>query len=464
MTTEDLCFAGLIGNARRLRNREISARELTEAFLARIDALEARTRAYARLMRESALAEADKADRELKAGLWRGLLHGIPVGVKDLVDSAGVVTAAGMSIRAGHVPEADGTVLRRLREAGAVVLGKLKTTEGATSYHHPSIAAPLNPWSAAHSAGYSSSGSGVAVAAGLCAAALGSDTGGSIRIPSAFNGITGIKPTWGRVSRAGVFPLVEYLDTIGPMTRSAADAAAVLGVIAGADPLDETASRLPVPDYLAGTGAGLGGMRIGVDWQRIEADAVPPLARALREAAQVLAARGARIVEIVYPETDWGRLFTLVSAGIANVHRDLYARRAGEYGPGLAGLVEAGLKTSGVNVAAAVNVADLVRARIRAVFDDVDLLLVPAMPMLIPEAGVIEGEMERDLAAAVRAFSYTVPFNVTGSPTITMPAGFHDGLPLAVQLVAPHFGEAALVRAGVAFQSATDWHLARPPL
>jgi amidase len=465
MTThDDLCFAGGAELARRLRARAISSVELTHAFLSRIDALDGRCRAYARLMADSALEEAARADRELESGLDRGPLHGIPVAVKDLIDSKGVVTAAGMAIRVGHVPAADGTVLRRLRAAGAVVLGKLKTTEGATNSHHPSIPAPLNPWNASHSSGFSSSGSGVAVAAGLCVAALGSDTGGSIRIPSAFNGITGLKPTWGRVSRAGVFPLVEYLDTIGPMTRSAADAAAVLGVIAGADPADETASTIPVPDYAAGLGAGLSGVTIGVDWSRIEADADLHLVKALHEAADVLRERGARIRHIDYPDTDWSRLFTLVSAGIGDVHRDTYPSRAGEYGPGLGGLVKAGQATKGVDVAAAINVADLVKARVKALFDDIDLLLVPAMPMLVPPAGEIEELMGHDLAAAIRAFSYTVPFNVTGSPSITMPAGLHQGLPLAVQLVGRHFEEALLFRAGGAFQSATDWHLQRPPL
>ncbi len=460
----DLCFAGLNENARRLRLGEIDAVELTKAFLGRIDALEPETRAYARLMRDSALEEAERAGRELRSGLWRGPLHGMPVAVKDLIDSARVVTAAGMAIRAGHVPARDATVLRRLRAAGAVVLGKLKTTEGATNYHHPSIEAPLNPWDAAASAGYSSSGSGVAVAAGLCAAALGSDTGGSIRIPSAFNGVTGIKPTWGRVSRAGVFPLVEYLDTIGPIARSAADAAAVLAAIAGADPDDETASTIPVSDYLGAAGTSAAGLTIGVDWRTVEDDAPAPLVAALRDVAGVLRDSGARIREIAYPRTDWARLFTLVTAGIGDTHRETYPSRADEYGPGLGELVKAGQATTGVDVAAAINVADLVKARIRALFDDIDLLLVPALPMLTPAVGEIERRMGEDLQAAIRAFAYTVPFNVTGNPSITMPVGFHAGVPLAAQLVGRHFAEAELVRAASAYQSATGWHLERPPV
>jgi amidase len=461
---DELCFAGLVENARRLRRRELGALELTNAFLARIESLEAHTRAYVRLMRDSALAEAARAERELAAGQWRGPLHGMPVAVKDLIDSAGVVTAAGMAIRADHVPARDATVLRRLREAGAVVLGKLKTTEGATNYHHPSIPAPLNPWDAAASAGYSSSGSGVAVAAGLCAAALGSDTGGSIRVPSAFNGVTGIKPTWGRVSRAGVFPLVGFLDVIGPMARSAADAAAVLGVIAGADADDETASTRPVPDYLASACSSASGLTIGVDWATLEADVPAPLLAALRDAAAVLRERGARVREIRYPRTDWGRLFALVTAGIGDTHRATYPSRAAEYGPGLGGLVQAGQAMSGIDVAAGLDVVELVKARIAARFDDVDLLLVPALPVLTPAVGEIERRMGEDLQAAVRAFSYTVPFNFTGHPTLTLPIGFHDGLPLAAQLVARHFAEADLVRAASAYQATTGWHRERPPV
>jgi amidase len=461
--SNDLCFAGLMENARRLRTREISAVELTTAFLERIDALEDTSRAWVRLMRDSAMDDAARADRELGAGLYRGPLHGIPVGVKDLVDTAGVVTAAGMAIHADRVPAEDATVLRRLRRGGGVILGKLKTTEGATNYHHPTIPAPLNPWNAEYSAGYSSSGSGVAVASGQCCAALGSDTGGSIRVPSAFNGVTGIKPTFGRVSRAGVFPLVEFLDTVGPMARSAADAGAVLGVIAGADPLDETTSTTPVADYVASVGTSLSGVTIGVDWDRIETDAPAPIVWALRTAAAVLEERGARLRHIAYPDVDWVSLFTLVAAGIGDVHRATYPSRAEDYGPGLAGLVQAGRAASGIDVAAAVLAGERVKARLRALFDDIDLLLVPALPMLTPLVGVIEQRMGEDLAAAVRAFSYTVPFNVTGSPTITLPVGFHDGLPLAMQLVGRHFDEAMLVRAGSAFQSATDWHWRRPP-
>jgi amidase len=260
-----------------------------------------------------------------------------------------------------------------------------------------------------------------------------------------------------------VFPLVEFLDTIGPMARSAADAAAVLGVIAGVDPLDETSSTVPVPDYLASLGPSLSGVTIGVDWDRIEADAPAPVVQALREAAWVLQDRGARMRPVAYPETDWASLFTLVAAGIGDVHRETYPSRADEYGPGLAGLVKAGQATSGIDVAAAVQTGERVKARLRALFDDIDLLLVPALPLLTPPVGVIEHQMGEDLSAAVRAFSYTVPFNITGSPTITMPAGFHEGMPLAMQLVGRHFEEATLARAGSAFQSATDWHLARPP-
>src|SRR5438105_3237631 len=228
----DLHYLSLDEAARRLKGRQLSSVELTKAILDRIEKLDPKLKSYATLTPERALADAARLDGETAAGTSRGPLHGVPIAVKDLCNTAGVATAAGMAIHRNHVPAKDATVVARLKRAGAVILGKLQMTEGAYGLHHPTIQPPLNPWNAAYWTGVSSSGSGVATAAGLCFASLGSDTGGSIRFPSTMNGLTGLKPTWGRVSRAGVFALAESLDHIGPMTRSALDCAIVLGVIA----------------------------------------------------------------------------------------------------------------------------------------------------------------------------------------------------------------------------------------
>src|SRR5581483_9008031 len=264
MADVDLWYAGISEGADRLARREPSPVELTRAMLDRIAALDPKLHAYATVTTEVALEQAKAAEAEIARGERRGPLHGVPIAVKDLCYTCGIPTAAGMPIHAGFLPEHDATVVTRLREAGAVLLGKLQLTEGAMADHHPDVTPPVNPWNASHWAGASSSGSGVATAAGLCFASLGSDTGGSIRFPSAMNGVTGIKPTWGRVSRHGIFPLGPTLDHVGPMARSAEDAAIVLGAIAGADASDPTALAAPVPDYLA-LAPEVRGVRIGVD-------------------------------------------------------------------------------------------------------------------------------------------------------------------------------------------------------
>ena len=219
--------------AELIRTRRVTATEVTEAQLERIDALDSRLLSYADVTRERALADAAAADAEIARGHYRGPLHGVPIALKDLVHTEGITTAAGTTVHGDHVPQQDGTVAARLRAAGSVLLGKVRMTEGAFSAHHPDLPTPVNPWDADTWSGVSSSGSGVSVAAGLAFGALGSDTGGSIRLPSGANGVTGLKPTWGRVSRAGIFDLAPSLDHLGPMTRSARDAAIMLGAIAG---------------------------------------------------------------------------------------------------------------------------------------------------------------------------------------------------------------------------------------
>src|SRR5271168_4684644 len=263
--SSDLPYESLTAISDLIRRKSLSSVEVTDATLRRIAKLDGQYHSYASVLAERSLDRAKAADADIVRGLWRGPLHGVPIAVKDLCYTTFAPTFAGTAIFKSFVPSFNATVVERLEDAGAIILGKLQMTEGAYTSHHPEVATPLNPWNTNYWVGSSSTGSGVATSLGLCYGSLGSDTGGSIRFPSATCGLTGIKPTWGRVSRYGVFPLAASLDHVGPMTRSAADAAAMLGVIAGSDPNDPTALQAPVPNYLAELGNSIRGLTIGVD-------------------------------------------------------------------------------------------------------------------------------------------------------------------------------------------------------
>src|SRR5215475_2299630 len=377
--TADLHYLSLDEVARRLKARKLSSVETTQAILDRIDKHDPKLKAYATLTPDRALADAAARDAETAAGKSRGPLHGVPIAVKDLCNTAGIATAAGMAIHRTNVPAKDATVVARLKAAGAVLLGKLQMTEGAFGAHHPSIPAPINPWNAAFWTGASSSGSGAATASGLCFASLGSDTGGSIRFPSTMNGLTGLKPTWGRVSRAGIFPLAESLDHIGPMCRSALDAALVLGVIAGPDPDDPTAAPQPVPDYAAGIGAGVKGQRLGVPINLVGMDENSQ--RALDGAAAVLKTQGAELVEVALPELDAATLawIPLCALEAALAHETTFPARRSDYGSDLAALLDLGRRLDGLQLGKLQRKRAHVKGELDKLLASVDLLLMPVM-------------------------------------------------------------------------------------
>ena len=466
MTARDLHYSELVEVGRRIQKRDLSSVQATQAQLDRIASLDGRLKSYAHVMAASALEQAHAADKEIAGGKVKGALHGVPIAVKDLCWTKDAPTAAGMTIHRDNRPGEDATVVTRLRAAGAVILGKLQLTEGAYADHHPDIDPPKNPWGATLWPGASSSGSGVATAAGLCYGSLGSDTGGSIRFPSAANSVTGLKPTWGRVSRHGVFELAATLDHIGPMARSAVDCGAILGAIAGADPKDPTAVPEPVPNYLENLTGSLRGTRIGVDrrWTSDGVDAAS--AKVFQDALRVAADLGAEIHEIAFPDstamvTDW---FPLCGVETAVAHEATYPSRKSEYGPGLAGLIELGLQQSGTDYQKIVLRREAFRGRVRALFEKINLLAVPAQTFAAPsiEKMATLGE-NPDLIAGLLRFS--CPFDMTGSPSITLPGGFTEsGGPVAFQFVGRHFDEAGLVAAGDAFQRVTDWHRRHPPL
>jgi amidase len=341
---EDLHYLDLTELAARIEVRAVSPVAVTRAQLDRIGRLDGTLGSYALVLADAAMAEAEAAEAEIAAGRYRGPLHGVPIAVKDLCWTKGSPTAAGMEIHKNYRPGEDATVVRRLRQAGAVLLGKLQLTEGAYSDHHPLVTPPKNPWGRDYWPGISSSGPGVATAAGLCYGALASDTGGSIRWPSAANGVTGLKPTWGRVSRYGVFELAPTLDHVGPMARSAADAGALLGAIAGRDPNDPTAVLDPVPDYLAAVGRHVRGLRVGIDPAWNGDDVAPATQAVLAEAAEVFRALGGTIVDVKFPDVtqaiaDWAPNCA-VEAAVA--HAATYPARKDDYGPVLASVIEAG--------------------------------------------------------------------------------------------------------------------------
>lgn len=464
MGTDELHFLEITELASLIQQRKVSPVEVTEAMLRRIGRVDPRLFSYATVTPELALEQARRAEQRIMRREYLGGLHGVPIALKDLCWTAGVRTMAGMPIHRDFVPTRDGTVTERLRVAGSVLLGKLQLTEGAFADHHPAITVPVNPWHRDHWSGASSSGSGVATAAGLCFGSIGSDTGGSIRFPSIANGVTGLKPTWGRVSRFGAFELAASLDHLGPMCRSAADCGLMLGAIAGPDPNDPTASQAPVPDYLAGDDRSLADLVIGVDERWCTEGVDEPVLRAFRDALDTLRRLGASIRPIVFPEVggiadDWGPNCAVETA-IA--HERTYPARKAEYGPGLSGFIDAGRALSGLDYQKILLRRAEFRGRVHAVFADVDLMLIPGQPFAAPTVATMAtlGQVPEQLAALVR---YTAPFDMSGHPTITLPAGFTPGgLPVAVQLVAGHLHEDRLVRAGRAFQRVTDWHRRHP--
>ena len=447
-----------------LESKELSPVELTQAILERIEALDGQLKSYATVMADSALASARTAEQEIAAGNYRGGLHGVPIAVKDLCFTTGVATMGGARVLRDFVPDFDGTVVRKLNAAGAVILGKLNLTEGAMAGYNPEFDIPVNPWGADRWSGASSSGSGVATAAGLCYGSLGSDTGGSIRFPSAACGTVGIKPTWGRVSRYGVLALAESLDHVGPMTRSASDAGVMMQALAGHDPNDPTSLTAPVPNMLQGLDRGVRGVRIGVDERYIGDDVDSELAAAVMEGARLLESQGARLMPVRMPDTEplsraWG---VLCSAEAAAAHREFLPQRADEYGQWFRGWLEMGLRHSARDYAVASYTRLASNGTLAGIFDGIDVLVCPSMttpPERVTQEALY-GPMDEEEWTWGR---FTIPYDFSGSPTISLPAGLNsEGLPLSIQFVGRHLTEPMLVQVGYAYEAATQHRLLPP--
>jgi amidase len=461
---QTLCFLSLGELSALLRRREITAVEATRAILDRTHKLNATLRAYLTVLDDSALRQAEAADKEIAAGKWRGPLHGVPVAVKDLCWTKGVPTTCASKVFRDWRPDSNATVVDRFEAAGAILLGKLNLTEFAMAWYHPEIPGPQNPWNPALWPGASSSGSGVATAAGLCYAAIGTDTGGSIRFPSAANGIVGLKPTWGRVSRHGVFPLCESLDHIGPMTRSVADAALVLSVIAGRDVLDDTSLNAPVDDYAAAINAGANNIRIGVDENYI-ARASNDVATAVMSAIRDFERIGARILNVNLPDVEpsLSAWTTLCASEAVAGHAATYPSRASDYGPGFRSFLELGTSIRGQDYANAHMVRERLANRLQQLFDQVDVIACPSMISATLPNDAIPGDAG-SFKEPNPLLAFTAPFNMSRNPTLSMPAGPGNGAPPpSLQLVGRILGETMLIRTGAAYERATQWHTQRPP-
>ena len=464
MNDSALHWLSLVEVAEELRTGELSPVDLTGHMLARIELNDDRLGSYAVVTDDRAFVAARQAEAEIRRGEYRGPLHGVPIAVKALCDVAGEFTGAGTQLFAERMARKNATVVRRLEAAGAILLGLLTMTEGASAVHHPSITPPLNPWDENAWSGASSSGSGVATAAGLCFASLGSDTAGSIRAPSHFCGVVGLKPTYGRVSRAGVFPLSGTLDHIGPMARRAADCAVVLSAIAGPDARDRSARHHPVPDYLGACAGTLQGLRVGWDEAYATEGVDPVLAQAIQAAGDVLTDAGATLVPLDLPDrTDALQAGAIIlHADVALAHAETFDANREAYGPHLSELIDIGRELNAIELAHAHDVRRSWTGELEAVFEGIDALLCPPTVAPAPPAHLTTS-LSGDFRTQARFFGFTLPYTVSGSPSLTVPCGFTEGgLPLAFQLIGPHFSEADLLKIGHVYQEATHWHEQHP--
>lgn len=462
---QPLHYRSLAEVAADIRSGALSAEAVTRHTLERIAAMEPRLHAFAFVRADEALQEARAADQRRARGEAIGALHGVPLAVKDLCAMAGTPTRAGGFFSTGFGPNDTASVVKRLQDAGAIIVGKLQLTEGAWGTHHPDVPVPVNPWAPARWSGSSSSGSGVAVAAGLCFGATGTDTAGSIRFPSACNHLVGLKPTWGRVSRHGVFPLSDTFDHVGPMARSVLDLALMFGAMAGADPLDPTSLNEPADDYAAAAGAPrLKGVRIGLDRDYALAGD-PATVSALQNAIAQLKDAGAEIVSVRVPPVDdiLSRATTACFAEAVISHARSYPAERAKYGPAYVQLLEAGRAAPASDYAAVAIWRREFAGGLERLFGSVDMLVAPVLPvapLTVAEMAGFEGAPPTASAPLLR---YTIPFNLAGVPTLTMPMGrMADGTPLGFQLIGPRLGEAALLSAGAAYEAASGFAALHP--
>jgi aspartyl-tRNA(Asn)/glutamyl-tRNA(Gln) amidotransferase subunit A len=450
--------------AELLRRKKISPVDVATACLDRVERLNPVLNAFITVTHEGAMAQARVAEAEIQRGHWRGPLHGIPIGLKDLIDTAGVRTTCGSALFADRVPSEDAFVVQRLKRAGAVLIGKQNLQEFAyggtsASSHYGAV---HNPWNTKHIAGGSSGGSAAAVAAGMCFGAIGSDTGGSIREPAAFCGVVGLKPTYGRVSTRGVFPLSWSLDHVGPICRNVRDAALMLEAIAGYDVLDPTCVDWPPEQYAqyANALSSKSDFRIGLVRQPFFEDLDRDIELAINEAIEVIRRMShlsSQVIEVLLPSVP-----TAVQAPeVYAVHRNYYTNSPELYRPWMRErLAQAATADTGAYIEDRFAL-ERVRRTVNDVFAEVDLLITPTTP--VPPITIEAASNMSPNPAGEVWLRNTRPFNAYGLPTISIPCGFTSaGLPIGLQIAGPRFGEGRVFRFAHAFEQSTDWHKRTP--
>ena len=465
MDRSELPFFSASELSRLIASREVSPVEAAEAYIERIDSLDFKFNAYLTVTREMAMDAARKAEQEIAAGQYRGPMHGVPVAVKDQFHSAGVRSTGGSRILADFVPDEDATVIANLKQAGAVLLGKTNLTEFAITGFSHRFSTPRNPWDLNTYAGGSSSGSGAATGAFLCATSLGEDTGGSIRFPATWCGLAGLRPTWGLVSRYGVMRGVWSMDTVGPISRTVEDAAITLNAIAGHDPKDSHTSTAPVPDYRAALNGGIEGLRIGVVTEHMESELVEPdVRRVVGPAISVLGELGAVVEEVSLPLSALAGAVsgTLLGVEPANNHAKWVRENLSDYGHDDRILLLTGSVMPAHYYYKAQKLRDLIRQQVLETLGSYDALVFPT-------AGKTAQPIEDDPPVTSKATSSRLPFlftrlfNLASCPAMSVPCGFDDnGMPVGLQIGGKPFSEETLFRIGHAYEQATDWHTQRP--
>jgi aspartyl-tRNA(Asn)/glutamyl-tRNA(Gln) amidotransferase subunit A len=456
---------GVLQAARLIEQRQLSPVDLTRALLDRAEALDPQLNAYLLLTGDRALTQARAAEAEIASGHYRGKLHGIPFALKDIFSTAGIRTTGHSRVCAYSVPTRDATAVTRLYEAGGVLLGKLATHEFAHGGPSFDLAWPpaRNPWNTGHFTGGSSSGSGAAVAAGLTPAALGTDTGGSIRLPAALCGIVGLKPTYGLVSRRGVYPNSFTFDHAGPMAWTVADAALLLQVIAGHDPEDPASADHAIPDYLAGLQESLAGMRIGVvrHFHETDVDTDPEVVAAFEEALAVLRALGATIEDVrLRPAKQYSDVkIAIAESELYSIHSATFRTRPGDYGEDFLGRALGAVLISGSDYMDAQRERRVMLSELQPVWQRYNVLVTPTAPAPAPAFGAWR------TANFWTKASFTTPWNISGGPALSQCMGFsRSGLPLALQIAGRPFDDATVLAIGHAYERATSWRGRRPDL